>query len=62
MARKIYDTRTIFTHAAGILGGFLWLKIYCSQEKRLSLLLKKRIRKMKSMHYMTVESRYYTSL
>ena len=51
----------IFSHAAGILGKDL----YYSQEKGLSLLLKKRIRKTEehAIHYSTnvVDSRYFTS-
>ena len=67
MTHKLYDTRTDF-HSWSCDSGWLPLvkDLYCSQEKRLSLLIKKRIRKTEeyALCYSTnvVNSRYYTSL
>ena len=61
---QVYDTQLIFSHAAWIMGDFK--DLYCSEEKGLSLLLKKRIRKTieHALRYSTnvVDSRYYTFL
>ena len=72
MTHKFYDTQTDFQSCSQDSGWLPLVKdLYCSQEKGLSLLLKKRIRKTEehALHDSTnvvvstnvVDSRYYTS-